>query len=83
MFVLKIKKFLLLSRGRTEIFMLIYKIAVAVFAVIFGVTSFLSKKVLYAVTKNEPEEQQIIKFKFLMLILVIICAVLAVLGDYI
>jgi len=83
MFVLKIKKFLLLSRGRTEFFMLIYKIAVAVFAVIFGVGSFLSKKVLYAVTKNEPEEQQIIKFKFLMLILVIICAVLAVLPDYI
>ena len=63
--------------------MLIYKIAVAALAVIFGVTSFLSKKVLYAVTKNEPEEQQIIKFKFLMLILVIICAVAAVLPDYI
>ena len=63
--------------------MLVYKIAVAVLAVIFGVGSFLSKKVLYAVTKNEPDEQQIIKFKFLMLILVIICTVLAVLPDYI
>lgn len=62
---------------------MIYKILGLIVVVIGGAGSFLAKKILPAVLKREVSDEEIIKFKFAMLVLVVVGACLVILPDYI
>lgn len=61
---------------------MIYKILGLIVVVIGGAGSFLAKKILPALYKREVRDEEIVKFKFAMLILVIAGACLVILPDY-
>lgn len=61
---------------------MLLKIIGIIVVVISGTASFLAKRVISAITKHEAGEEQIIKFKLLMLALVIVGALAVILPDY-
>ena len=60
---------------------MLIKIITLIVAVICGVASLLAKKVLYAIKKNEPTEQQLLIFKAIIFIIIACAALVVILPD--
>lgn len=63
--------------------LLVLKIIGGVIALCAAVSSFAAKKILTAVKKREPDENEILKFKSVMLLIVLVLAAALIVPDYI